>query len=264
MAHSVHRRWHMESGKNSSAASVSQPDDPAPATGTGSGPRRGSSPARLADLDFPPFTTRHSWRAKSVARLLRSGEIVPDETFDEVFPEAVKHVSEVHWTPVEVAFRAARLLAPTRTARILDVGAGAGKFCLVAAAATGADVHGVERSPYLASVAREAARRMGLAIDVRETSFESEDPASFDGIYLFNPFTESLCVPGAVVAFEHEARRSRSDVRRAEKFLRGARVGARVATFCGFGGPMPNRYERVVREQRGGGVLEIWTKTHAE
>lgn len=160
----------------------------------------GKSPVPIAPAvrDFPPFTARQSWDAKSVRRKLRGGEIVSDETFDEVFPEAIRHVSHVHWTPVEVAFRAARLLAPTSSARLLDVGAGAGKFCLVAAATTGADVRGVERSPYLASVAREAARRMGVAIDVRDGSFESEDPSTFDGIYLFNPFTESLCVPGAV------------------------------------------------------------------
>lgn len=243
---------------------VSQFDDQAPATGTSFVPWRASSPARPAGLDFPPFTTKQSWQAKSVTRLLRGGEIVPDETFDEVFPDAVRHVSEVHWTPVEVAYRAARLLAPTRSARVLDIGAGAGKFCLIAAAATGADVHGVERNPYLASVAREAARRMGLAIDVRDGSFESEEPSTFDGIYLFNPFTESLCVPGAVAAFEHDARRSRSAIRRATKFLRGVRVGARVATFCGFGAPMPKRYELMIREQRGGGLLEIWTKRDAE
>ncbi|HSO40518.1 MAG TPA: class I SAM-dependent methyltransferase [Labilithrix sp.] len=246
----------------SSTAARSPLEDEAPAW-PAARERRAAVPAGPARLDFPPFTARHSWNAKSVSRLLRGGEIVSDETFDEVFPDAVKHVSEVHWTPVEVAFRAARLLAPTRSARLLDIGAGAGKFCLIAAAATGADVRGVERSPYLASVAREAARRMGLAVDVRDGSFESEDPSTFDGVYLFNPFTESLCVPGVVGAFEHDERRSRSDIRRAEKFLRGVRVGARVATFCGFGGTMPPRYELMIREQRGGGILEIWTRTNA-
>ncbi len=105
---------------------------------------------------------------------------------------------------------------------------------------------------------------MGVAINVREGSFESEDPSTFDGIYLFNPFTESLCVPGAVPALEHGARRSGNDVRRAKRFLRGARVSVRVATFCGFGGPMPKGYELILREERGGGLLEVWTKSHAE
>jgi SAM-dependent methyltransferase len=220
-------------------------------------------PAARARTSFPPFTTNQSWRAKSVTRQLRGGELVPDPTFDEVFPEAVRTLSHVHWTPVEVAFRAARLLAPTRSSRIIDVGAGAGKFCLVAAAATGADVQGVERDPYLASVAREAARRMGLAIDVRDGSFEAEDPSTFDGIYLFNPFTESVSLPDSSGPQAHDPRRARSDVSRAESFLRNARVGARVATFCGFGGTMPKRYELMLRERRGDGILEVWTKTHA-
>lgn len=260
VARSVHDGRGMETG---TAARTVHPSDEASPTESPSPPAR-TSPIRPTGLDFPAFTARDSWKAKSVTRQLRSGEIVSDESFDEVFPDAVRHVSEVHWTPVEVAFRAARLLAPTRSARIIDVGAGAGKFCLVAAAATGADVRGVERSPYLVSVAREAARRMSVAINVREGSIESEDPSTFDGIYLFNPFTETLCVPGAVRAFEHDARHSASDIRRAERFLRGARVGARVATFCGFGAPMPKRYELILQEQRGGGLLEVWRKTHAE
>lgn len=252
----------MESSK--SAVTIAHDDEQAPAAAPVYSRRRSPQAALPVGVDFPAFTARLSWNAKSVTRELRNGAIVSDESFDAVFPEAVRHVSEVHWTPVEVAFRVAWLLVPTRSARLLDVGAGAGKFCLVAAAATGADVRGVERSPYLASVAREAARRMGVAIDVRDGSFESEDPSTFDGIYLFNPFTDSLCVPGVVAAFEHEERRAQKDVRRAEKFLRGARVGARVATFCGFGAPMPKRYERMLREERGGGVLEVWTKMDAE
>jgi SAM-dependent methyltransferase len=258
----------MESGKRASGmeseSDASGSDDEAAGT-VARYPRSRPAPrpAQPAGLDFPPFTALHSWNAKAVARQLRNGETVSDGLFDEVFPDAVRRVSEVHWTPVEVAVRAARLLAPTKSARVLDVGSGAGKFCLVVAAVTGADVRGVERSPYLVSVAREAARRMRVAIDVSEGSFEAEDPSMFDGIYLFNPFTESLCVPGAVAAFEHDARYSRNDIRRAEKFLRGARVGTRVATFCGFGACMSRPYERTLREQRGGGVLEVWTKMPA-
>lgn len=258
-AHSVG----MESSK--AGTTTTQDDDQAPATAPACARRRSPSAPLPVGLNFPAFTARLSWNAKSVARQLRGGAIVSDESFDEVFPQAVRHISEVHWTPVEVAVRAARLLAPTRSSRLLDVGAGAGKFCLVAAAATGAGVCGVERSPYLASVAREAARRMEVSIDIRDGSFECEDPSTFDGIYLFNPFTESLYVPGVVPAlFEHEESRSQTDVRRAEEFLLGARVGARVATFCGFGAPMPKPYERMLREERGGGVLEVWTKMDAK
>jgi SAM-dependent methyltransferase len=212
---------------------------------------------------FPPPTAARRRAARAVARVLRGGEIVDDAAFDAVFPEAVRRVSEIQWTPVEVAFRAARFLAPARSARVLDLGAGAGKFCLVAAAATGAEVHGIEQSAYLVDVAREAARRMRLDVAVRQGPFESEDPSTYDGLYLFNPFTDSLVIPGAVPPTEEDTWLPRSDVLRAERFLRGTRIGARVATFCGFGGAMPRGFQCVARERRGGGLLELWTKADA-
>jgi hypothetical protein len=48
------------------------------------------------------------------------------------------------------------------------------------------------------------------------------------------------------------------DVAAAEKFLAGARVGARIVTYCGFGGRIPDDYERLAHEAWEGGALEVW------
>ena len=42
----------------------------------------------------------------------------------------------MHWTPVHVARRAAQFLVTGPETRVLDVGSGPGKFCLVGALAT--------------------------------------------------------------------------------------------------------------------------------
>ncbi len=213
-------------------------------------------------LAFPTFTRARRVRAELVAGILRRGRTVPDETFDEIYPEAVRRASPAHWTPARVCARVVEILARERGARLLDVGAGAGKFAIIAAAMSGASVRGVEREPSLANVAREAARRLGVEIDIADGSFETEDPRSFDAAYLFNPFMETLLLPGLARELPDDrfGARIAADVAAAETFLAFARPGARVVTFFGFGGTMPATYESSLRERWDGGLLEVWQK----
>ena len=99
----------------------------------------------------------------------------------------------MYWTPVEVAVRAAKLLADRPDSTILDIGAGVGKFCIVAAAAVKAEVWGIEHRPHLVEIARDAATKIGVSPTFRQGTLEEQDAASFDGIYMFNPFAENLC-----------------------------------------------------------------------
>jgi SAM-dependent methyltransferase len=162
--------------------------------------------------------------------------------------------------------RAVKLLAPTRETRLLDVGAGVGKFCIVAAAMSGARVRGVERSPYFAQVARAAAVRLGVTVDIADGTLEDEAPSSVDALYFFNPFAETPNVPGVVVEGSRDEllARARRDVATAEAFLERADVGTQVVTFFGFGGRMPRAFERVAREACAGGVLDLWKKRAGE
>ena len=92
----------------------------------------------------------------SVTAALRRGELVYDRVFDDVFPLALRRASRVHWTPVEVAVRAAKLLADgVPEPVILDVGAGIGKFCAIAAATVSAKVKGVEHREHFVELGRE-------------------------------------------------------------------------------------------------------------
>lgn len=204
-------------------------------------------------------------RAELVAGILRSGRDVSDAAFDEIYPEAVRRASGVHWTPVRVCARIVELLRLERGSRLLDIGAGAGKFCIVAAAMSGARVRGVERQAALAEIARETARRLDIAVEIADGTFDMEDPQRFDALYLFNPFTETLLLPGLVrdVPADRFGRRGAEDVAAAERFLERARAGVRVVTFCGFGGAIPVGYERLALEMWEGGALELWEKRSA-
>lgn len=199
------------------------------------------------------------WR---IARALRSGTLVADRIFDQVFPPAVRARSPLYWTPVEVAVRAANLLVNQAGATILDIGSGVGKFCIIAGAAVNANVRGIEHRPHLVDIARDAATKLGVAATFDGGTIEEQDPSAIDGFYMFNPFAENLCIAPECLdeTVELSAERFTRDIDATELLLSRARVGARVVTYCGFGGTIPEGFELTMRELCGGGRLELWIK----
>lgn len=185
-----------------------------------------------------------------------------DRVFDEVFPLATRARSSVYWTPVEIAVRAANLLADKAGSTILDIGSGVGKFCIVAAAAVSANVRGIEHRPHLIDIARDAAAKIGVTPTFDGGRIEEQDAAAIDGFYLFNPFAENLCTAEDCLdaTVELNADRFWSDIEATQVLLSRARVGARVVTYCGFGGEMPEGFELVAGERNGGGRLDLWVK----
>lgn len=194
---------------------------------------------------------------------LRVGQCVSDAQFDQLFPRSVQDASCTFWTPVSVALRAARLLVDEGATRILDVGSGVGKFCIVGAAATGAMFVGVEHRERFVREARDAAHLAGVrSAEFVHGTMEVVDVLEFDAIYLFNPFEENLWHSKLWLDHEVELSRGRfvADVAQAERMLDRARPGTRVATYFGFGGQMPNDYGLVLQERTRWGPLDLWIK----
>lgn len=197
-----------------------------------------------------------------LAAALRRGELIYDRVFDDVFPFTVRRASSVHWTPVEVAVRAAKLLTEGVDAPVvLDVGSGVGKFCTIAAAASDATVHGVEHRKHFVDIARDAADKLGVDVEFAHCSVDAFDLATLTGVYLFNPFAENLAnredhLDDTVELSEDAFWRG---VAASERLLARAQPGTRVVTYCGWGGAMPAGYEMVLRERRAG-TIELWIK----
>jgi SAM-dependent methyltransferase len=196
---------------------------------------------------------------RHVGDTLRAGGHVTDSRFDDLFPIPIRAMSRIYWTPVRVARRAAELLVGNSTRRVLDVGSGAGKFCVIGALSTRGRFFGVEQNPALVDCARDVAGLLGLA-DTTFTcgAFHAQSPTSFDAFYFFNPFEENR-LPGPAPTGPEPACRFDSDVRRAQDFLRAADRGARVVTYNGLGGPIPEGYRLARRDPIGCG-LELWVK----
>lgn len=196
-----------------------------------------------------------------IRRALQRGTIVADRVFDEVFPLAARAPSNVYWTPVEVAVRASRLLADKPGRSILDIGAGVGKFCIVAASVVDASVRGIEHRPHLVDVARRAADKIGVAPEFDGARIDEIDPLSIDGVYLYNPFAENLCARADQLDATVELSEARflADIRATSRLLSKMKPGSRVVTYCGWGGAMPESFDLVTRE-RCAGMIEVWQK----
>jgi SAM-dependent methyltransferase len=190
--------------------------------------------------------------------------IAGDAAFDVLYPALLRAASDLFWTPVVVASAAAWLLARYGARRVLDVGSGAGKFCLVAACVR-PDIHftGVEQRPHLVAAATAIAGRLGLD-NVRfhigdVTAFPWRD---FDGLYLYNPFEENNCTTDGHLdhTVELSTPRFMADAGRVAAALAAAPSGMRMVTYHGFGGPIPLSWKLVHAELACSGWLRVWVK----
>jgi len=198
-----------------------------------------------------------------IASALRRRAQIDDLTFDQVFPAAHRFRSWLHWTPVDVALRACALLAPTSGHRVLDVGSGVGKLCLVGAATTSSSWFGVERDAEMVGVATMAAARMNLS---ERTGFVHGDIAAvdwseFDAFYLFNPFAEVLSAgPGDAL---DRRQRYIANIEFVQHQLSRAAPATRVVTYHGLGGDMPPDYELIHAEPAREDQLCLWIRRGA-
>lgn len=117
-----------------------------------------------------------------------------DKVFDLIYPSSIQLLALPHWTPIEVAKKAAHFLAMEDNSRILDIGSGVGKFCLTAAHFKPKSIfYGIEQRERLVNEA-DAAKQ---ALHVRNAffingNFTQIDFSNYDHFYFFNSFYENL------------------------------------------------------------------------
>lgn len=185
---------------------------------------------------------------------------IEDEKFDLIYPARIRKLSSVFWTPLAVAAGAAKWLAPTPGRRVLDVGCGPGKFCLVAASLTDGEFTGIEQRGDLITAARQAAIALGSPlVEFIHGNILEVDFAEYEAFYLFNPFEENMFqgnkidreVPLSPELFKKYTCHVSAQL--------GARpVGTRVATYMGYANDIPSCYS--CESTQFGDDLKLWTK----
>ena len=200
--------------------------------------------------------------AQSLKRKLLNGLTIEDDVFDLLYAPDVRKFSEIHFTPFEVAFKAAEVLKTMNVERMLDVGSGSGKFCLLTGILANIPVTGVEQRDFLTSAAKKArnAFRLENVNFVLGSAFDLSWK-EFDCIYFYNPFCEQ----------KTPERRIRNDVPLADSLyqtyvqmsvlrLKEQKKGSKVMTYHGLGGEMPNDYALLYQKAIASDFLKVWIK----
>ena len=196
---------------------------------------------------------------------LVAGQLVRDYDFDAWLPEFVRCHSPRHWTQVGVAARASRWLAKCGVSKVLDVGSGTGKFCVVGALSSELAFVGVEHRSPLVEAARSVAAAYGVShrVEFVHGDVSELDASSFDALYLYNPFEENLH-PASVwidrtVKIGHK--QFARSVSKVERMLRSRPTGSYVITYNSFGGRVPDCYDLEKAKLAGANLLRLWRKT---
>ncbi|CAN5130939.1 hypothetical protein BH20VER2_BH20VER2_06540 [soil metagenome] len=191
------------------------------------------------------------------------GEVtdVEDEKFDLIYSAKIRRLSAIFWTPVRIAAAAAKLLVVKPETHVLDVGCGAGKFCLIGAQVTEGRFTGVEQREHLVTAARAAAAAFDLVdVEFLHANVTDLSFAGYDAFYIFNPFEENMFaghkIDTAVPLAPDLFRRYTAHVAHQ---LGERPLGTRVVTYMGYADDIPSCYS--CEQALFGEDLKLWVKT---
>lgn len=195
-----------------------------------------------------------------IFKRLRSGLEVADHDFDNIYSARIRAVSEFHFTPVDVAKTAARFLAARPGTKVLDIGSGAGKFCMIGAACTDGHFTGVEQRESLWMLSQELAKHYALPntnfirSNITEIAFQA-----FDAVYCFNPFYENIFQNDPIddsVSLDKALYTTYSWYVREQ--LDQMPVGTRLATYFSYAVEVPGSYR--IQSTAFDRKLKLWEK----
>jgi len=195
-----------------------------------------------------------------VFELLKLNIEVTDAQFDSIYPERIRKVANRHWTPVSVAKQASEFLAEKPGAKVLDIGSGAGKFCMVAASHTKGYFVGVEQRADLVEISNELASVYNIQnVKFVHSNITSVQFRNYDSFYFFNSFHENIA------SFGHIDDKIKGDPRLYELYssqtygqFASLPPGARVVTYNSTAEMIPATFRLVYSLKKD--LLKFWEK----
>ncbi|UKJ06688.1 methyltransferase domain-containing protein [Solitalea lacus] len=124
---------------------------------------------------------------------LETDYFTTDKHFDKLYAPRIQQLSERHWTPMSAAFQAAGFLTQIPGSKILDIGSGVGKFCLIGGYHFSHNhFYGVEQRYDLIYHAEAAREFSGLQnVSFIHSNFTHLDLDNYDHFYFYNSFYEN-------------------------------------------------------------------------
>ncbi|PZX60423.1 methyltransferase family protein [Algoriphagus ratkowskyi] len=183
-----------------------------------------------------------------------------DEEFDSLYPIKMKKLSGTHWTPVDVARKAIQFLDTDGVEAVLDLGSGAGKFCLIAGSISKSKITGVEQRENLVQLSRKLAANHQLQnVNFIHDDLQNLDFGCYDAFYFFNAFEENINLTDKLdkdTSINLELYHTYIKLIR-EKF-ESLPAGTRIVTYCGDAREIPDCYRLVKSGNKG--KLRYWEK----
>ena len=192
---------------------------------------------------------------------LNAGLELTDREFDSMYSDAIQTVSAFHFTPVAVAKVAAQFLVEEAGDRVLDIGSGAGKFCIVGASCTTGHFTGAEQREQLWLLSRHLAKKLAQPeqLDFLHANITDIDFSAFDAVYLFNPFYENVLPADPI---DHSVQLERHLYDRYSGYVKYALEampdGTRLATYFSYLDEVPECYRLISSDFEG--KLKMWKK----
>lgn len=184
-----------------------------------------------------------------------------DSEYDEVYPEHIKKLSDIHWTPIEIARIAIEWLELDEHSHLLDIGSGVGKFCCIAAEMTNAKITGVEKRKNLVRIAEKVIKEKELSnIQIINSNITKIDFKDFNAFYYYNPFCEQISIQGSIddtIAFSQVRYREYEDY--VIDQMEHLPIGTKIVTFYSQEFTLPETYE--LKNLYFNSTLALWVKT---
>lgn len=185
-----------------------------------------------------------------------------DDEFDQLYPASISALSSCHWSPVNVCRMAAQFLVTAPGTRVLDIGCGPGKFCMIGATTTEGHFTGVEQRKRLVKTASELVERHRIPrVEIQHGNITQTHFREFDAFYIFNPFQENV-MPALRIDYdvELEPQLYTDYTAHVQQQLMRMPMATRVASYCGDDSEIPACY--ACEKTAFNGKLKLWVKKH--
>jgi len=195
-----------------------------------------------------------------VIKRLRLNIDVSDDDFDALLPAKYEAISKKHWTSVRAARLASDFLVEKFGTRVLDIGSGVGKFCMVGALTTNGFFTGVEQRYELVNVARRLSTDYSIG-NVRfiHGNITSIRFADYDAFYFYNSFYENIEVESRIDnSLKVDIKLYHDYSTYVTEQLASLLPGSRLATNCTATGIIPKSFKLVDSVYHG--KLDFWEK----